>query len=233
MKAVDELGLPGTIDNVTGRFDGGDTASILGNVIALANSPMELERGRIMLIKILGKHAPVRHPDKTKWYGQEDRFSRDQLIPVICAGINLKRSTTVDVIFNWHKARKFLTAWNTKKNGAMDVPDKRPDITGPEIWALWIRYKRPDWAKWVLWILDLETLVGSMLWRWWQPSTNRLTRNHMLICITGMRRDPSFIMRMAYALNDWPDLWNRWRGHCQAVGEFDTYSLFNDAINKN
>lgn len=234
--AVDDAGLPGAIGD-DGRFDGGDTAAILGNIIALTKDPNEYARFSLMLsYAVLGKGAPIRHPDKSRWYGQEDRFSRDQLIPMICAGIRMRESqstaTAVEIIFNWHRGRYFLTAWNTRKNGVIDAPEKFPDITGPEIWALWLRFKRPWWAKVVLWALDLETLAGSLVWRF-KPKTDRVTRNHMLVSITARRIMPTWVSRLAYWLNDWPDLWNRWRGHCQACREYDTYTLFQKVLNNN
>lgn len=239
LSAVDEAGLPGAIGD-DGKFDGGDTASILGNIIALTEDPNERLRFQLMLpYSVIGKHAPRRHPDQSRWYGQEDRFSRDQLIPIICAGIRLGTNTAVEIIFNWHRGRYFLTAWNTRKNGAFDVPDKTPDPTGPEIWALWLRYKRPWWARLVLWLLDMETLVGSVIWRWFKnkrhPSgryDNRLTRNHMLVSITARKYMPTVTSRLAYWLNDWPNLWNRWKDHCVAVNEYDTYTLFRAALEK-
>lgn len=223
MKYLDADAYPGTIDNMTGKFDGGDTASILGTILALQKTvilPCGLLPGLVDSDGI-----PRRHPDTSKWYGQPDRFSRDQLIPLICTGIVMHHLVTIDVIFDSHRKRNFLTAWNTKKNGQMDTPDKFPDITGPEIWALWIRYKNPKWARLILWFLDIETLLGSIKWRF-TAKTNRLTRNHMLICLTGIEVKPTWVMRLAYWVNDWGELISRWRAHCQAVGEYPTANLF-------
>lgn len=134
-------------------------------------------------------------------------------------------------VFRLHLKNKLLWAWNTKKNGAMDVPDKTPDITGPEVWALWVRVlDKPSIAKLFLFLFDIETLIGSIIWRWFKPKTNRLCRNHMLVCITGMKKYPTIFMRLAYWLNDWRDLIDRHKAHCQAVGEYPTALLFEKAI---
>lgn len=219
---LDDEGYPGTVNH--GQFDGGDTASIVGTILALQRLII-LPSGLLYeLVDING--IPRRHPDTTKWYGQPDRFSRDQLIPLICAGIVLQHHVTIDVIFNAHRRRNFLTAWNTKKNGVMETPDKFPDITGPEVWALWIRYKRPKWAHLVLWFLDIETLLGSIKWRWFTSMSNRVTRNHMLVCLTARTHMPTLTMRLAFWLNDWGELITRWAGHCKAVGEIPTADLF-------
>lgn len=222
MKYLDAQAYPGCVNPVNGEWDGGDSAAILGTVIALQR-PILLPSG--LLPGLVDENGlPRRHPDTTKWYGQSDRFSRDQLIPLICAGIELKQNVTIDVIFDSHKKLSFLTAWNIRKNGVMETVEKFPDFTGPEVWALWIRYKKPWWAWMVLWLLDIETLVGSILWHF-KPKTDRVCRNHMLVCLTGMKH-PTWVMRLAYWLNDWPDLIQRWTDHCAAVGEYPTGFMF-------
>lgn len=220
---LDPEGYPGTVDPGTKEWDGGDTAAILGTFLALQKTT-ELPSGLLFALAD-ADGRPRRHPNTMEWYGQSDRFSRDQLIPIICAGIRLKQHVTVDVIADNHKQKWYLTAWNTKKNGVMVTPDKFPDITGPEIWALWLRYFQPSWAWVFVWLLDIETLVGSILWRLRGPK-NRVTRNHMLVCKMGMKVYPTVTMRLANWINDWPELMVRWRAHCMAVGECPSADLF-------
>lgn len=236
MSDVDERGYPGTHQS-DGSFDGGDTAAIIGNMITLGQAeifPMKLRLMRAMLIR--PGWGLVRHPDPTKWYGKPDRFSRDQLIPILCSFVGEIPTAEVRTVFSMHKKNKFLWAWNTRKNGVMDAPLKTPDFTGPEIWALWYRVRSgPWWLRILLPILDLETLVGSIIWRWRtlneyhkpvQYKENRVCRNHMLICLTGLKKNTTWIMRLAVWLNDWRDLIDRHRAHCQAVGEYQTAELF-------
>lgn len=238
MNWVDDRGFPGT-QGEDGQYDGGDSAAIIGNLMALgavesaavipgAIIPVKLRLLRSLIIKPDGM---VRHPDKSKWYGQTDRFSRDQLIPILCSFVGSIPDADTRLVFRLHRARKFLTAWNTKKNGVMDTPDKFPDITGPEVWALWCRVLGgPWWLNLLLPILDLETLAGSISWRYFQPATNRVTRNHMLVCLTGMKKFPTVTMRLANWINNWPDLTARWAAHSKAVGEFPTADLFLAAL---
>lgn len=229
---TDPAGLPGARGE-DGKFDGGDTAAILGTIIALTEDPNELSRFKLSLsYSIIGNTAPRRHPDWSRWYGQDDRFSRDQLIPIICAGVSRGHHTAIEIIFRWHRDRFFLTAWNTRKNGVMDAPEKMPDVTGPEIWALWLRHKKPWWTHLVLSLLDIETLAGSILWRWFQPDSNRVTRNHMLVCLIAREHMPTLTSRLAFWLNDWPDLMLRWKNHCLDVREYDTHYLFKAALKK-
>lgn len=234
----DEDGFPGTMGE-DGTFDGGDTAAIIGTMACLEPGvpadkrllmyPHMMVRQLIYDEEKYPRRSPVRHPDPTKWYGQEDRFSRDQLIPLLCYMLSLVLyDKRLDVLFEMHKRNWFLFAWNTRKNGSFDAPEKPADITGPEIWALWIRIYKPIIGMLFLWVLDIETLVGSVIWRWFRK--DRVTRNHMLVCITAYKSVPTITMRLAYHLNDWQDLIDRWDAHCQAVGEENTAALFRKAV---
>lgn len=220
-KAVDLKGYPGTWDGT--KFDGGDTAAVVGNLMALKSpDQFKLSLGymRSMLITVDG---PRRHWDASQWWGQTDRFSRDQLIPILCSFVGEEFAADARQLYRLHAKHFFVYAWNKKKNGVMETPDKMPDITGPEVWALWIRVHGGSFlTRLLLPILDLETLVGSITWRWFQPKTNRVCRNHMLVCMTGLKRFPSITMRLANWLNDWDDLLARHDAHCLAVGEYPT-----------
>ena len=48
----------------------------------------------------------------------------------------------------------------------------------------------------------------------------------MLVCITITRYSPTWIARLAYWINDWKDLTNRWELCNKATGEYPTYQLF-------
>lgn len=223
-QCLDKDGYPGTRKNhdPLESWDGGDTAAILGTLVALTHLPEKANWASKLTYMCYG--LPLRHPDQEKWYGQKDRFSRDQLIPIICAGIFTDFLLATKTVYEHHRERKFLTAWNTKGNGSIDMPEKFPDITGPEIWALWIRYRKTWWARIALCFLDIETLIGSALWKF--RKANRVTRNHMLVCITTRIHMPTITSRLAYWLNDWPDLISRWQQHCEDVGEYQTAELF-------
>lgn len=220
MKPLDPQGFPGSIGE-KGEFDGGDTAAILGTLWFFEqdiNVQFPFSHGETPI--------PLRHPDTTKWYGQPDRFSRDQLIPVLCSLI--KTDTCIPALETAAKRRFYLTAWNTKKNGSMDAPDKFPDITGPEVWSLWIRYKRPWWARLVLWALDIEHLIGALDWRFRRK--DRVCRNHMLVSLMTKKYMPTLVSRLAYSINNWPDLLDRWEGHCRDTREYDTSEMFRKAV---
>lgn len=228
-KWLDEQGYPGC-RQWDGTWDGGDTAAILGTIMALSPALTAL------IVEPLPEACPydivyaqpLRHPDRKKWYGLPWRYSRDQLVAMLCGAMTVGLS--LDGVFRAHRSRWFLTAWNTRKNGVVDTPWKFPDITGPEVWALWIRYHRPWWGRLALSILDVETLVGAITWRWFQPKTNQICRNHMLVSIVMRRIQPSLLTPLIQAINDYPELIARWRASNEATGEFPTAGLFADAL---
>lgn len=227
MNNVDRDGFPGT-QGESGEFDGGDTAAILGGMIALSKfgqlesyTPLRL----VQLQSRLFKHgAPIRHPDSLKWYGCNDRFSRDQLVATLCGLVVVPNQVFCALLFAAHKSRWFLTAWNTRKNGVMGAPKKFPDITLFEVWGLWIRIMRPWWRHLVLWFFDIETLIGAIHWRLFRK--DRVTRNHMLVMLTCMNHSPTPALWLAYRITDWPEMVLRWKDHCTAVREYDTAGLF-------
>jgi hypothetical protein len=229
MNNVDAQGFPGTQGD-DGQFDGGDTAAIVGNLIALGQAEIFPVKLRLMRSFLIRDDGLVRHPDRSKWWGQTDRFSRDQLIPILCSFVGEIPVLEVRNTFRFHQANYFLQAWNTRGNGQMDMPAKTADFTGPEIWALWYRVRGgPWWLGLLLPLLDLETLLGAITWRF-QPATNRVCRNHMLVCLTGMKKNPTITMRLACWVNDWADLLARWRAHVMAVQEYPTADLFARAV---
>lgn len=223
---IDENGFPGAT-GLNGEFDGGDTAAIIGTIVALDPYAILMLMEKVHFLIPAG--FPIRHPDFNKWYGRHDRFSRDQLIPIICAGIATGDPRGfIDLFFRAHRRRKFLTAWNTRKNGTIDAPKKWPDFTGPEVWALWIRFKNPWWKHLVLWFLDLETLFGSIGWRLFPR--NNVTRNHMLVALITKAHSPTFVSKLAFRINDWADLLVRWWHHVRENQEYDTAVLFVKAL---
>lgn len=227
---IDENGYPGCRME-DGSFDGGDTASILGTLWMFGEF-LEVELPWHSVAQV-----PIRHPDPTMWYSQPDRFSRDQLKAVLCGlcarSAGLEEHTVLldtEILFRAHKKRYFLTAWNTKKNGAMDVPSKRPDLTGPTIWALWIRLLRPWWGKLVLPVLDLELLFSAIHWRLFRK--DRVTRMHLLTSLAALRYSPTWVSWAVARINNWEDLAQRWVDHCNATGEYQTGHLFQEEIRK-
>lgn len=218
MNWIDADGLPGA-QGETGEFDGGDTAAILGTLWAFGlYEEYSLPWNPVV-------QAPLRHPDQSRWYGQPDRFSRDQLVAVLCGLCRQSwRNSTKQKLFTAHLKLGLVLAWNTRKNGQINAPAKAADICGPEVWALWIRCFKAYWLWPLLCILDIENLIGTLDWRFRRK--DRVTRNHMLGTITAYNIMPTPISALSYWLTNWADLTQRWRDHSITVNEYPTYKLF-------
>lgn len=229
-KWCDDQGYPGC-RQADGSFDGGDTAAIMGTIRALSPDltaliiePLKADPPFDYVYR-----QPLRHPNTKVWYGMPYRYSRDQLIAMLCGAI--LSGQKIGNVWVAHKRRFLLTAWNELQNdgSAKSFPASLGDICGPEVWALWIRYFNPWWGFLVLWFLDIQTLVGAVQWRYFTPETNQICRNHMLVCLTMRATAPSLITKYIERINAWPDLIARWRASNEATGEFPTADLFDAA----
>ena len=217
---LDEWGLPGSIQK-DGSIDGGDACAILTNISYLT------DEGFLYSIK---DDAPVRHPYSKKWFGQTDRFSRDQLTPLQCALLKMSKNNSEPALplFKAHKKHWFLHAWNTRGNHSMDAPLQKPDVTGPLNWALWLRIFKPFGRHLILWALDLQNTFSAIHWRFFRK--DNVTRNHMLSVIACYEHERTLISWLNFKLVDWDDLIERWRVHCAITREPPTDILFRDRI---
>ena len=146
---------------------------------------------------VLLRHSNPRY-DASDW----DRMSRDQLQPVVIAcgyhPCHLGKLTL------GHLKRGFLFTNNVRQNGATkrnhgsdsySYAWKFPDLTGPEIWANFIR----SWNAWYLYplliIFDLELLVGAIKWRFF-PRHN-IAMNQALSQMQALDRMPTLFSWIA------------------------------------
>lgn len=223
---IDDYGVPCSrwdFPNEYGKvpfLEGGDSCNTASTIIALGGS--ELLPHTCSTLKLFFKDRfPVRHPTRIPayWWGAKNRFSRDQLVAYLCAFIETSGVSwlmeTQYRLFEAHKLKWFFRTWNTKKNGELSPPDKKPDFTGPEIWGLWLRLRRPWWRKLVLWFCDIETLLGAVHWR--LGRADNVTSNHMLVCLTQRKNEPTWISDLAFKITPWDSMIGRWRAHCEAT----------------
>lgn len=149
----------------SGELEGGDTCAneftVLYSIYAQPIRPAEdeVEFGyKLACVYDHNNNRYRRHPDPAEWYSDPDRFSRDQMRPLMYF-LNLPLKSS---IVRWHCANLwllhmrhgFLFTWNTRRNGvykdpvyhakrkphkAWDYRWKMPDFTGPESWATWLR----------------------------------------------------------------------------------------------
>ena len=183
---------------VTNEKDGGDScahgmAIMYGCAVTKTTPPLNPDT-YISKLESSDKGRYRRHPDQTKWYSNTNTLSRDQLTPLLCYMGLVKHPGRV-ALFLRHLLKCLLLTWNTRENGAtsangylswpanlkfffgINIPAnptysmKLPDLTGPEIWACWIRAFRL-WPLYpLLMIFDIQTLIGCIQNRYF-PSTN-------------------------------------------------------------
>lgn len=182
-KASDFVDSYGTFDTPTHK--GGDSLHRVGMFWALIGmggadkmakylaGPMPTFKDQIKLHKVHQGNY-VRHPNK-EWDASDfDRFSRDQMKPLIVALGYWDRAELKDLAIG-HLKRGFLFMTNTRQNGAnkhshgtngYDYSWRMPDITGPDVWALFIRAFRAWWLYPLLLVFDLYLVFTAIKWRW-------------------------------------------------------------------
>lgn len=224
-QCIDSYGLPATINQADGSLMMGDSCADYFNILALS----DLTDDKATLFFDPFSEQPLRHPDHTQWWGMPNRESRDQLLPILCYGaIRHVKTEFLSAVFKSHMKRLFLFAWNTRGD-EVESSWQFPDLTTLEVMSLWLRIYRPLGYRLILPIMDLETLVDALLWRYYQPESNQITRNHMLVCLAH-RKDSTVISRLADRINDYPDLLARWKASNIATGEYLTWPLFAAAL---
>jgi hypothetical protein len=166
-----------------------------------------------------GRYGTVAHC-KGDWDGVE---SRDQGTPVrIVLGAH-KHYKRLGRALGANARRLMLFQNNTVGNGVDWRVAKRkiPDLTLFEQWALYIRGFWPySFFLWpLLFVLDIETLLGSCIWRTRTEDPNKDdVINHCSVCIYGMLRMPTLTMWLACKINSralmmqkLEHYWGKWR----------------------
>lgn len=159
-----------------GSIEGGDSLCWNGHWEYLNRDSQRPRRIIDMSQYYVGRGGFVRHPNpdatfngfgayyKNPWDGV---ISRDQFTGLLCGLIaQNKRKLLLVVGLHW-ALRLFLFSYNTRKNGAPpgETPWKIPDITGPDIWATYLRgFGVWSWLFWpLLCIFDLHLLINVLI----------------------------------------------------------------------
>jgi len=157
--------------------------------VTRSDIPIELSIAAVSSQLVDEKGRCRRHADETKWYGDWDRMSRDQYIAFII-GILVNGEYKIALKLIKHHffgtfrygclviPRMGLFMTNTKKNfvyktleehkakSTPDVPhnykDKLPDITGPEMLAVYIRGFFPFVLMWTFIVLQIGIALGNI-----------------------------------------------------------------------
>lgn len=144
-----------------------------------------------------------RHPDPAKWYSNPDTLSRDQMTPLLVLLGLTKDVPRLKRLFWSHLKRGLLFAWNTRMNGAAPGTPKYawkfPDITGPEIWATWIRSFRLYPLYPLLVAFDVQTLIGAIQDRYFPSTTIQMNQTLLTDFSTRIMPTPtSLLARFIY-----------------------------------
>lgn len=198
------------IDNfgmVVTKFDrdGGDSCAHGCAILYAAVRTMKL----IPLLNLMRKYPSAlevelglycRHPNPDKWYSRNDTFSRDQLTPLIAYLSIIGVMAPIRRLFKQHLKRGLLFAWNTREIDSYPGQDnykwKIPDITGPEIWAMWIRAFNCYTLYPLLFLFDIQTLISSILYRF-KLTDSTLQMNHVLMVDFSNEVMPTLISKLA------------------------------------
>lgn len=161
---LDQWGVPCT-KPAPGIHDGGDSLAnwaTIGYLRPYCGLESQRWANRAPLFWHNGAQQPIRHPNAELWYGRPHTCSRDQLRPTLYyLGAQMRLGPPAAILelylklWDAHKRLWCCLTWNTKRNfqyptleehtakSTPDVPwnfsSKLPDLTGPEVWATWIR----------------------------------------------------------------------------------------------
>lgn len=170
---VDAYGL---IAQAPPHRDGGDTAQREGMYISglhWAGIQRDVrglklrESYKRVVAKLMRYGNGRRHSDENKWYGDWNRFSRDQAIAFLIGMFNVHLYVDALKFFLRHLTRGLLFMTNTRHNFQYktkeehllkSTPDvewdyswKLPDLTGPEFWNIYLRGFSPIWLP--IWLV--------------------------------------------------------------------------------
>lgn len=231
--SIDSFGL------ITKQGDQGDTASREFCVRYIASFcrvrlPLYHISNLNTLMACFSGAMPVRGP-KEGWVSQPDRFSRDQLIPLlIFLCYNPAYKPYLNKLAKAHAKRGFLFAWNSRKNGTIAAPWKLPDITGPNIWATWLRAYWPPMLWPVIWpilcILDFYMLL-NVVFALVQAQIGKIehdTQNMTLMAHFSANRLPTPLSWLTWLI--WAN--TRLYGQSAPLSKQTTYTFFDEDVNE-
>lgn len=140
-----------------------------------------------------------RNPSLQRWslsfynqYLYESRIPSTPLLAWLGTVGHEPAQRSAKYLFLAHLKRALLFTWNTRDNGIPreePAPWKLPDLTGPEIWAMWIRVFRVYLLYPLLLVFDVYTLLSSIIYRYLQSST--LQMDHIIVTDFSTRVMPT------------------------------------------
>lgn len=251
LMTMDETGIIGQVDwpkDWNGGVDGGDSINrmahyhflieannqIGNNIADLADLPFRTKEDYEDLLKLFEcQNSPGnyrRHPTND-WSAYcngtyDGNMSRDQSLPLIMSMAYLGFYRRLGMYFLRHAMRLFLFTTNTRKNNVnpKETPWKLPDITGPEFFSVYLRCN-PVLGYLLyplLCVLDLELLVGSILWNYRTENDDIIQHSSSLIFSNLRVRTPiswlaTKVISKKLVLKKLEHYWCNWRKSCYFV----------------
>jgi len=231
---IDKYGSLGQIQQ-DGSIDGGDSVNWEGHKKYLCDV-----EGRYLYETIAGdvfvnyedffrgsRLGYVRHPHnegttnsyyKNPWNGN---ISRDQLQGILAYYIKHQDYKELFKIFLHHGAWLWLFAYNTVRNGDTSFKWKWPDVTGPDVWAMYIRGFRPyGYLLYpLLCLLDIHMLLSTLHFNYTNQDDDQIS--FAIKSITQKEYVPTPISLLAWKILDKTKLiklvqqyWCGWRRNC-------------------
>jgi hypothetical protein len=174
-----------------------------------------------------------RHPDESKWYGDWDRGSRDQSIPLLISFFLTGSMRAARNFFKAHLKRALLFATNNRRNGSTaenhgkeyypgrfrDYSWKPADITGPVFWSIYIRGFRNKLLYPLLLIFDLFLLVNTITFN----ISPREPNQHLLLLFFSKRSFPTPFSYIAYKLLNKEKVKNELRSYWYSTSHGNGY----------
>lgn len=136
------------------------------------------------------------------WVSQPDRMSRDQLTSNIVAMGLIDDHTELKRCLIGHLMRLMLFTTNIRGNGALNLPLKLPDVTGPSIWASYIRSLNIS-ILYPLLLLSDWLLVAQSVWcrvRFHMSQDNSDILSHMCLLYQSELQMPTPMSKLAVAI---------------------------------
>jgi hypothetical protein len=157
-------------------------------------------------------------------------MSRDQSLPLLISFAYIGFYKRLAMYFLRHAMRLFLFTNNTRKNNEnpKDTPWKLPDITGPEFFSVYLR-SHPVIGYMLyplLCILDLELLIGSVLWNYREKNDDIIQHSASLIFSNLRVRTPvswlaTKVIKKQLIIDKLTQYWCGWRKSCYFVSLYE------------
>lgn len=213
----DENGILGQKES-NGQFGGGDSASWHGGYTLLGGDDRNFYE-----IFGAGHGGLVRHPTEgySAYYkGPYDgRITRDQLSGALAAIVSQRDSQALWKVFKHHGYWLWLFSYSTRPNGSFGKW-KWPDITGPNVWQMYLR----GFSKYfypLLLILDIHLVLDSLVMRY-NNDSHIISHLHRLIIANQFTPTPvsRFALKLlpnSFIKDNLTRYWCGWRGNCFMV----------------